>query len=142
MSIFIWLVQLILVPVISPLSVGIIRKIKAKMQNRQGASIFQPYRDLWKLFNKDEIISKDASWVFTYAPYIVFAVTLIVGASIPLFALFTNIFTSDLLVIVYTLAIGTFFLALAGLDTAWRQGSRQVVPRQGLHAVQGQQVVV
>lgn len=117
MSILIWILQLILVPVMSPLCVGIIRKIKAKMQNRQGADIFQPYRDLWKLFHKDEIISKDASWVFKFAPAIVFAVTIIVGASIPLFASFVdNALTSDLLVVVYTLAIGTFFLALAGMD--------------------------
>ena len=118
MSIFIWIIQLILVPLISPLCVGIIRKIKAKMQNRRGAGIFQPYMDLWKLLHKDEIISKDASWIFSYAPFIIFTVTIIVGASIPLFTSFlNNNLTSDLLVIVYTLAIGTFFLALAGMDT-------------------------
>ena len=88
------------------------------MQNRQGASIFQPYNDLWKLFNKDEVISQDASWIFRFAPYVIFTVTVVVGASIPLFASFSsNTFTSDLLVIVYILSIGTFFLALAGLDT-------------------------
>jgi len=93
------------------------RKIKAKFQNRQGASIFQPYSDLWKLFHKDEIISKDASWVFSYAPAIIFAVTLFVGASIPLFAsFFGGAWVGDILVIVYTLAISTFFLALAGMD--------------------------
>jgi formate hydrogenlyase subunit 4 len=115
---FIWTIQLICTPAISPLSVGIIRKLKAKLQNREGASVFQPYRDLWKLLHKDEVISKDASWIFMYAPFIVFATTLIVGASIPIFAsLLTNTATSDLLVIVYTLAIGTFFLALSGMDT-------------------------
>lgn len=118
MTILILILQLILVPAISPLSVGIIRKIKAKMQNRQGASIFQPYRDLQKLFHKDEIISRDASWIFRFAPVIIFSVTLVVGASIPLFnSMINNNFTSDILVIVYTLSIGTFFLALAGMDT-------------------------
>jgi formate hydrogenlyase subunit 4 len=118
MNIIIWIIQLIFVPAISPFCVGFIRKIKAKMQNRQGASVFQPYKDLWKLLHKDEIISKDASWIFRYAPFIIFAVTLIIGASIPLFASFLkNNLTSDLLVIVYTLSISTFFLALAGMDT-------------------------
>lgn len=118
MIIIFWTIQFVLVTVFSPLCVGVIKKIKAKLQNRVGASIFQPYRDLWKLFHKDEIISKDASWVFRYAPFIIFAVTLVVGASIPLFAAFLkNTFTGDMLVVVYTLAIGTFFLALAGLDT-------------------------
>ncbi|MCX6013905.1 MAG: NADH-quinone oxidoreductase subunit H [Chloroflexi bacterium] len=113
------IIQLILVPALSPLGIGLIRKIKAKLQNRQGAGIFQPYKDLWKLFHKNEIISIDASWIFKYAPYIIFTVTLVVGASIPLlFSTFLrNNLTGDMLVIIYTLAIGTFFLALAGMDT-------------------------
>lgn len=117
-SIIIWTIQLLILPAISPLFVGIIRKIKAKFQNRQGASIVQPYKDIWKLFNKDEVISSDASWIFRFAPFIIFAVTLAVGAGIPIFASFlSNPFTSDILVMIYLLAIGTFFLALAGMDT-------------------------
>jgi formate hydrogenlyase subunit 4 len=118
MSIIIWLLQIFLVPALSPLGIGVIKKIKAKFQNRQGASIFQPYQDLRKLFNKDEVISSDASWIFSWAPFIVFTVTIVVGASIPLFAPFLqNFLTGDMLLIVYALAIGTFFLALAGMDT-------------------------
>lgn len=118
MTFFILAIQFILVPAISPLCFGMIKKIKARLQNRQGASILQPYRDLGKLFHKDEIVSRDASWIFSYAPFIIFAVTIVVGASLPLFtSFFKNNLTSDLLLVVYTLAIGTFFLALAGLDT-------------------------
>jgi len=118
MNILFWIIQIVLVPVLSPLGVGFIRKIKAKFQNRKGASVFQPYRDLWKLFHKDEVVSKDASWIFYYAPAIIFTVTLFVGATIPLFASFLgNEFIGDILVIVYALAISTFFLALAGMDT-------------------------
>lgn len=118
MNILLWIAQIVLVPVLSPVGVGLIRKIKAKFQNRKGASIFQPYRDFWKLFHKDEVVSKDASWIFSYAPAIIFAVTIFVGASIPLFAsFFGNALMGDILVIVYTLAISTFFLALAGMDT-------------------------
>jgi len=118
MKIFIWIIQLIFIPVISPLCIGVIKKVKARLQNRQGASIFQPYQDLWKLLHKDEVISTDASWIFYYAPFIIFAVTIIVGLSIPLFASFlVNPWTSDFLVVIYTLAIGTFFISLAGLDT-------------------------
>lgn len=118
MNIIFWTIQILFAPVVSPLCIGVIKKIKAKLQNRQGASIFQPYKDLWKLLHKDEILSRDASWIFRQAPFIVFAVTIFVGASIPLFAsFFKNTLTGDLLVIIYTLAIGTFFLALAGMDT-------------------------
>jgi formate hydrogenlyase subunit 4 len=110
--------QAVLTPALSPLFVGIIRKLKAKLQGRNGAGIFQPYRDLWKLFHKDEVISWDASWIFRVAPYIVFAVTVVVGASIPLFVVSLKGYgLGDLVSVVYLLALGTFFLALAGMDT-------------------------
>lgn len=116
--ILLWTIQLMLLPTFSPLVLGIIKKIKAKLQNRKGASIFQPYRDIWKLFHKDEVISTDASWLFRAAPYIVFSVTLAVAANVPTYAAFlSNSLTGDFLAIVYLLAIGTFFLALAGMDT-------------------------
>ncbi|MEK7150892.1 MAG: NADH-quinone oxidoreductase subunit H [Patescibacteria group bacterium] len=117
MVIFLWIIQVFFISGLSPLGVGFVRKLKAKFQNRQGASIFQPYKDLWKLFHKDEIISTDASWIFTYTPIIIFATTFFVGASVPLFAsFFGSTLASDMLVIIYTLAIGTFFLTLAGID--------------------------
>jgi formate hydrogenlyase subunit 4 len=112
------LLQLIIIPALSPLGIGFIKKIKALLQNRRGAGVFQPYKDLWKLFHKDEVLSADASWIFKYAPFIVFTVTLVVGASIPIFcSCLPNAASSDMLAIIYTLAIGTFFLALAGMDT-------------------------
>lgn len=118
MMTLLWTMQLIMVPAVSPLCAGIIKKIKARLQGREGAGIFQPYKDIGKLFYKDEVISKDASWIFRYAPFIIFAVTVVAGASIPLFASFLkNTATGDLLVVIYTLSIGTFFLALAGMDT-------------------------
>lgn len=118
MMIFIWTIQILCVPASSPLAVGIIKKIKARLQNRTGASIFQPYRDIWKLLHKDEVVSRDASWIFLYAPFIIFAITVVAGSSIPLFtSILRNALTGDLLMLVYLLAAGTFFLALAGLDT-------------------------
>jgi len=118
MTIFTAILQIILVPLVSPLAVGIIRKLKALLQNRQGASLLQPYRDIWKLLHKDEVISRDASWIFRTAPFLIFAATVVAGASIPLFASYLGgAATGDFLVVIYTLSIGTFFLALAGLDT-------------------------
>jgi len=118
MSILIWSIQLLLIPALSPFFIGVIRKIKAKFQNRQGASVLQPYRDLWKLFHKDEIFSEDASWIFRFAPYVIFASTIVIGASIPLLTTaLGNSLTGDFLVVVYCVALGTFFLALAGIDT-------------------------
>jgi len=112
-----WTVQLLLIPLLSPFYIGVTRKIKARMQNRQGADCFQPYRDLWKLFHKDEVISSDASWIFRYAPYAIFAITLLIGLSIPLISTaLHNHATGDFLVVVYLVALSTFILALAGMD--------------------------
>lgn len=110
-------VNIALVSALSPLPIGIIRKLKARLQNRVGASILQPYRDIMKLFQKDESISEDASWIFTTAPFIVFGTTLAIASALPILSpLLTFSATGDIIVFVYLLAAGTFFLALAGMD--------------------------
>jgi formate hydrogenlyase subunit 4 len=116
MRYFAWILQILLVPVVAPIGFGIISKVKAKMQNKQGASILQPYRNLRKLLHKDEVISRDASWIFRASPFIIYATTVVVGASIPLFTSALVVATSDLLFVVYLLGVGTFFLALSGMD--------------------------
>lgn len=112
-----WVLQAALVPLLSPFFIGVTRKLKARLQNRRGASPLQPYRDLARLMRKDEVISEDASWIFRAAPYLIFATTLVLGASIPLFSTaLRNSLTGDFLVVVYLVALGTFALALAGID--------------------------
>ena len=46
--------QLILLLALSPFIVGVIRKVKARLQCRRGASLLQPYADLAKLFGKPD----------------------------------------------------------------------------------------
>lgn len=126
MSILFFLSQTIIVPALSPLAIGIIRKIKARMQGRVGAPVIQPYRELWKLFQKDEVISKDASWIFRFAPYLIFSITLLLGASVPVLTAIipavegiswlTFLPVGDFLVIIYLFGLMTFFMALAGLE--------------------------
>jgi len=112
------LLKLILFPLLSPLCIGIVRKIKAYMQNRQGASVLQPYFDLWKLFHKDEVVAGDASWIFMVTPYFIFALSIILPLSIPFISHAEALGTvGDFLVVIYVLALLTFFLALAGMDT-------------------------
>lgn len=128
MDILFFIFQVIAVPVISPLLIGVIRKIKALMQNRVGADVWQPYRDLWKLFQKDEIISDEASWVTRFFPYFIFAITVLLGAAVPLvssmnpelvlggWGTFSLAPVSDFIVIVYLFALTTFLLVLIGMD--------------------------
>lgn len=111
------LLQALVLPLISPLFIGVIRKIKARLQNRRGASVIQPYRDIIKLFHKDEVVSHDASWVFMAVPFILFALTLVIGAVVPMFFASPEVpVFGGYLTVVYLLAFSAFFIALAGID--------------------------
>jgi formate hydrogenlyase subunit 4 len=109
--------QALIALLLAPGLVGAIRWMKARLQNRRGAPPWQPYLELRKLFAKEVIVSENASWLFRAAPFIVFASTVAVTFLVPLVAVplpFDG--AGDLLVVVYLLLLGTFFLALAGLD--------------------------
>lgn len=109
--------QTIVLLAVSPFIVGLIRKVKARLQVRRGASVFQPYSDLAKLFRKQPVVSTTTSWIFTATPYIVFASTLAAGLLVPVFVSRTPLnFAGNIIALVYLLALGTFFLMLAGLD--------------------------
>lgn len=110
-------IQMALVAGLAPLLTGVVRKAKARLTRKRGASIIQPYRDLARLLRKEAVLAENASWLFRAAPYIVFAATWVAAALIPTFAtglLFSS--TADLIVIVSLIGTGRFFLALAGLD--------------------------
>lgn len=110
-------VQMIFALLLAPGLVGLIRWLKARLQNRRGAPPWQPYFELAKLFQKEVVMSNNASWLFRFAPYIVFASTVTVTLLTPmLIAPLPFDAVGDLLVVVYLLLLGTFFLALAGLD--------------------------
>lgn len=109
--------QTVVLLVAAPLIVGLIRKVKARLQCRRGASVFQPYADLVKLFRKQPVVSSTTSWIFTATPYILFASTLAAGLLVPVFISKTPLsFAGNIIALVYLLALGTFFLMLAGLD--------------------------
>ena len=80
------LLQTALFVTAAPLLVGWLRFLKARLQNRRAPSLFQPYRDLTKLFNKEPLVADTASPIFRAAPYIVFAVTVLTAAVIPVTA--------------------------------------------------------
>jgi formate hydrogenlyase subunit 4 len=108
--------QVVLLLAIAPLVTGIIRKIKAHAQQRRGASIFQPYRDITKYFHKDSVVSRETSWIFSITPYISMAAVLIAALLVPMFVTRTIGFVGDLIVVVYLLGTVRFFTALAALD--------------------------
>ncbi|MBL29417.1 MAG: formate hydrogenlyase [Rhodospirillaceae bacterium] len=106
-----------LVLLLAPLLTGFVRKVKARLTRRRGASVLQPYRDLLRLLRKDVVMAENASWLFGAVPYLVFASTWVAAALVPTFG--TNLmfsWSADLIAIVALLGSGRFFLALAGMD--------------------------
>jgi len=112
------LLQLIVIVGLAPLVKGFINKIEARLQNRRGASIFQPYYNIVKLLRKDAVVSETASWIFRATPYVTFISILIIALLVPVLssAVPAN-FTGDVILIIYLFALGRFFLALSSLDT-------------------------
>ncbi|MGB8363325.1 MAG: respiratory chain complex I subunit 1 family protein [Rhizomicrobium sp.] len=109
--------QMLLVLALAPLLTGIIRKAKARLLRRQGPSVIQPYRDLWKLSCKDVVLADNASWLFRATPYLVFAATWVAAALVPTFATGLQFsWSADLIAITALLGSARFFLALAGMD--------------------------
>ncbi|WP_417681806.1 respiratory chain complex I subunit 1 family protein [Roseibium sp.] len=109
--------QMAVVLLLAPLLTGFVRKIKARLTRRQGASVIQPYRDLIRLLRKEAVLAENASWLFRVVPYLVFASTWVAAALVPTFGgglLFS--WTADLIAIIALLGFGRFFLALAGMD--------------------------
>jgi formate hydrogenlyase subunit 4 len=111
--------QAVLLLLAAPLITGCIRNWKARLQNRRGPRLWQPYFDLVKFLRKDMVISEHASWVFSTAPYVVFTTALLAGLMVPLIATQAPLsLFGGVLAVVGLLALGRFFLALGGLDPA------------------------
>jgi formate hydrogenlyase subunit 4 len=114
------LLQALVVIACSPLVAGVLSRLKEMVQSRRGPSILQPYRDLWKLFHKDEVVSEESSWIFRAAPYIVFVTPIFVTLLIPVLTSYPLFFAfmADMVGGGFVLALGGFFAALAAVDTA------------------------
>jgi len=118
MSAVFWqLLQIVLVVAVSPLITGWVRLVKSRLNGRTGASPFQPYRDIYRLLQKEAVVAHSASWVFRAAPYVTFAAVWLAAAIVPAFT--TNLFlaqAADLIALVALLGVARFWTALAGMD--------------------------
>ena len=111
--------QTLLLLALAPLLTGCIKNWKAKLQNRRGPPMWQPYLDLAKFLRKEMVISEHASWIFRFMPYVLFLSTLLAGLMVPLISASAPLsLFGGVLALVGLLALGRFFLALGGLDPA------------------------
>lgn len=104
-SIIIVIATIILAPIIGGLLVGFDRKLTAKMQNRIGPPVLQPFYDFFKLLGKENIVVA-RSQLFYVMGNILFMV-----ASLIMFML-----KQDLLMTIFVMAFGSVSLMLGGLS--------------------------
>jgi len=114
------LIQVATVMAFAPLVSGVTTRCKEIIQSKQGPGIFQPYRDIWKLFHKDEVVSDRSSWIFRFTPYLVFVTPIFVTLLIPVLTDYPLFFAfmGDMLGGGFVLSLGGFFATLAAIDTA------------------------
>ncbi len=112
-------VQVLFILGVAPLYAGVLSRMKEIVQSRRGPSIIQPYRDLWKLFHKDQILSEETTWIYRLTPYLVFIIPIFVAILIPVLTDFPLVFAfmGDMLAGGFFLGLAGFFAALAAVDT-------------------------
>jgi formate hydrogenlyase subunit 4 len=109
--------QALLLIAIAPGLVGYVRWLKARLQGRRGAGWLQPYREIRKAFAKQMVIADTTSWVFHLAPLAVFATAATAATLVPVLTVGRPAdLMGDLFVLAAILMLGTFCLALGGLD--------------------------
>jgi len=100
------LVLLVISPFIGGLLIGIDRKVTARIQNRAGPPIVQPFYDVIKLFGKeDKVVNKT---------YLVFGVAYMLTV---ILSLTLMLFQYDLLITTFIFGLSFIFLVLAGYST-------------------------
>lgn len=105
-----WLILAIVYAIFAPVAgcilAGVDRKLSARMQRRQGPPIMQPYYDVRKFMEKEQITSNSVQ-DFYVACYLLF----IIVTGVLFFA------GQDFLLVIFTLTLGETFLVLAAYSS-------------------------
>lgn len=116
-ALFHWLTFLLSVILLPVLTLGLIRKTKARLQNRIGAPLLQPLYDLVKLAHKGETLSSTMCGVFRLSSLLVFADILILAWLTPWLCLKPWAPQANIFMVVYLFAFARMFTLLGSLDS-------------------------
>jgi formate hydrogenlyase subunit 4 len=111
------ILQSLLVVMAAPLLLGWVNACRAWLQNKKAPSVFQPYRALRKLFHKDAVLAENASWLFRFAPYVIFGCMWLAAGIVPVLA--TDLpfaAAADVIALVGIFAVARVFSSLAAMD--------------------------
>jgi formate hydrogenlyase subunit 4 len=100
----------------APLVVGTLRTLKARLVGRRGPAPWQPFLDLRKLLAKTPVVSDTTSWIFRVTPYVLAGAMLVAAQATPLLTSRPPLAFAGIILLMSLFLLGTFFLALAGLD--------------------------
>lgn len=123
-TVWIQLLQSILLIALSPLLMGWVRQNRAWLSNKTGAGVLQPYRNFHKLFLKQPVLAENASFLFRLTPYVYLSAMCLITAIIPVLSIrlpFAPVADAIALVGLFTLA--RIFLAFAAMDIGTAFGS-------------------
>ncbi|HQA77991.1 MAG TPA: NADH-quinone oxidoreductase subunit H [Propionicimonas sp.] len=117
-AILVVLVHLAFALAITPVLIGVMRTVRARLEGRSGGGIGQPWRDVLKLLAKEPLRAPGSTPVLSAAPVLLMASSLVLSALVPLVStLALPSVPGDLFVVVSVLLLGTVALALLGLES-------------------------
>lgn len=112
------MISFLLIILVSLFFQGLIIRTKSIASGRKGPGLFQPIKDIFKLFRKGSVYSETSSFIFQIAPSIYFASVLMAISVLPLGTSKGLIsFEGDFVFFAYILALGKFFNIISALDT-------------------------
>jgi ech hydrogenase subunit B len=104
-TILIIVITIIAAPIIGGLLTGVDRKITARMQNRYGPPVLQPFYDFFKLIGKERIAVNQTQMAYVIG-HLFFAVTSLVMLTLG----------QDLLMLIFILAFSTISLVMGAMS--------------------------
>ena len=111
------LLEIVLAILLAPMLSGWVNQWRAWLQNRSAPSLWQPYRVLHKLFNKESVVADNASRLFRTAPYVVFGCMLLACAIVPTLSTDLPLApAADAIALVGLFALARVFISLAAMD--------------------------
>lgn len=111
------LLEIIIAIALAPLMTGWVNLWRAWLQNKSAPSLWQPYRMLHKLFNKESVVADNASHLFRAAPYVVFGCMTLATGIIPTLSTDLPLATAaDAIALVGLFSLARVFISLAAMD--------------------------
>jgi formate hydrogenlyase subunit 4 len=107
--------NILLVLALAPFCEGVLRKVTARVQSRQGPPLWQPYFDLLKLLGKEDLESGESPFMQRLASWLAFAAILTVAVLVPMGTPPPLTGAADAYLLVYLLTLCGISTMLAGL---------------------------